>query len=142
MVKRDILQVQIEQIGKAIGHGLALLAGLDTAGNSLIVIDEVATVLDTEVDIDLKKWMGLEQEAFEKVLKEKLHDKESIIERLGDLLFETAKHCGPEGALRQHYLQKALWTFNYLNQVSITFSMDRLAKIRAIKEEQRSENRE
>jgi len=142
MVKRDILEAQIEQISKAIGHGLALLLGLDTAGNILTTIDELAAVLHTDVDIDLKKWIGLEQEEFEKVLKEKLHDKEPILEELGDLLFQIGRHCGPEGELRQQYLQKALWTLNYLNQVSITFSMERLAKIKAIKREQRSENRE
>lgn len=132
MIKRDIIQAQIEQLGKVLGKGLALVLGLKNEGNIIDVVEEIATVL-VEQDIDLKQWILLEQPQFEQALKEKMLDNEQVLEQLGDLLFELGKGCAPEGELRQQYLEKALWTFNYISQISITFSMERLMKIQEIK---------
>ena len=132
MIKRDILQAQIEQLGKVLGKGLALILGLKNDGNIVDVVAEINTIL-IEQDIDLKQWIALEQSEYEKALKEKLLDNEQVLAQLGDLLLELGKGCAPEGALRQQYLEKALWTFNYISQISITFSMERLMKIKEIK---------
>ena len=132
MIKRDILQAQIEQLGKVLGKGLALILGLKNDGNIIDVVAEINTIL-IEQDIDLKQWIALEQSEYEKALKEKLLDNEQVLAQLGDLLFELGKGCAPEGKLRQQYLEKALWTFNYISQISITFSMERLMKIKEIK---------
>jgi len=133
MIKRDIIQAQIEQLGKVLGKGLALVLGLNNEGNILNVVEEIQTIL-AEQNIDLKKWIRLEQLEYEKALKEKMLNNEQVLEQLGDLLFELGRGCTPEGELRQQYLEKALWTFNYISQISITFSMERLLKIKEIKE--------
>ena len=133
MIKRDIIQAQIEQLGKVLGKGLALVLGLKNEGDILNVVEEVQTIL-ADQDIDLKKWIRLEQSEYEKALKEKLLNNEQVLEQLGDLLFELGKGCAPEGELRQQYLEKALWTYNYISQVSITFSMERLMIIKEIKQ--------
>jgi len=132
MIKRDIIQAQIEQLGKVLGKGLALVLGLKNEGAILNVVEEVQKIL-ADQDIDLKKWIQLEQSEYEKALKDKLLDNEQVLEQLGDLLFELGKGCAPEGELRQQYLEKALWTYNYINQISITFSMERLMIIKDIK---------
>jgi len=132
MIKRDIIQAQIEQLGKVLGKGLALVLGLKNEGAILNVVEEVQKIL-ADQDIDLKKWIQLEQSEYETALKDKLLDNEQVLEQLGDLLFELGKGCAPEGELRQQYLEKALWTYNYINQISITFSMERLMIIKDIK---------
>lgn len=132
MQQRDIIQDQIEQLGKVLGKGLALILGLKSEGDIIDVLEQVTTTL-LEQEIDLKQLLQLEQLEFEQTLKEKFLAKEPILEQLGDLLFELGKGCAPEGELRQQYLEKALWTFNYINQISITFSMERLMKIKEIK---------
>lgn len=133
MQQRDIIKDQIEQLGQVIGKGLALILGLKNEGDILESIDQVAEVFDTELNLDLKKLMLLEQDEFQQVIEEKFQNFEEPLHHLGTLLFEIALHCGPEGELRQVYAQKALWTFNYLNTISATFSMERMEKIKSLK---------
>ncbi len=132
MQQRDIIKDQIEQLGKVLGKLTALILGFD-GGDILEGINQVVEEFDTELNLDLKKLIGLEQEEFKQSLKDKFQNFEEPLSQLGNLLFEIGNHCGPEGALRQQYLQKALWTFEYINTVSATFSMERMGKIGELK---------
>ena len=135
MQQRDIIQDQINQFGNVFGKGISRMLGRDNNEDILIVLEEVEKELSTELDIDLKKWLHLDQEAYEQVLKDRLNNHEQPLELLGTLLFEMGKSCGPEGQLKMQYLEKALWTYNYLHQQSSTFSLDRLTIINAIQKE-------
>ena len=133
MQQRDIIKDQIEQLGKVLGKLITLMLGLKGNGDILDNIQQVAEEFDTELHIDLNKLIALEQEEFQKALAEKFQNFEAPLEQLGDLLSEIGQRCGPEGALRQQYLQKALWTYEYINTISATFSMERMGKMSHIK---------
>jgi len=133
MQQRDIIKDQIEQLGKVLGKITALILGLKSDGDILGGLEQVAEEFDTELHIDLHKLIALEQLEFQKALAEKFQTFEAPLEQLGDVLFEIGNHCGPEGELRQQYLEKALWTFEYINTISSTFSMERMGKIGELK---------
>lgn len=135
MQQRDLIKDQIDQLGKVFGKGIARILGLDNNENVLTALEEVERELSTELNIDLKKWLNLDQEAYEQALKDRLTTHEQPLELLGNLLFEMGKSCRPEGMLKKQYLEKALWTYTYLHQQSTTFSMDRLTIINAIQKE-------
>jgi len=133
MQQRDIIKDQIEQLGKVLGKVTALILGLKSDADILGGIEQVAEEFDTELHIDLHKLIALEQTEFQKALTEKFQNFEAPLEQLGNLLFEIGQQCGPEGELRQQYLEKALWTFGYINTVSSTFSMERMGKMNEVK---------
>ncbi len=135
MQQRDLIKDQIDQLGKVFGKGIARILGLDNNEEVFKVLEEVEKELSTELNIDLKKWLNLDQETYEQALKDRLNNQEEPLELLGNLLFEMGKSCGREGMLKKQYLEKALWTYNYLHQQSSTFSMGRLTIINAIQKE-------
>ena len=135
MQQRDIIKDQIEQLGKVLGKLITLMLGIKGNGNIIGNIEQIAEEFDTELNIDLNKLIALEQDEFQKALAEKFQNFEAPLEQLGDLLFEIGQQCGPEGELRQQYLNKALWTYEYLNTVSSTFSIERMGKMSRVKNE-------
>ena len=134
MEQRDLIKDQIEQLGRALGKMVTLVLGMDNGGDILGIQKEVAATFDTELKLDFKKLIGLEQKEFQQTIKEKFQNQEAVLEQLSSLLFELGKRCGPEGELRQQYVEKALWTLEYVNSISDTFSMERLGKINIIKQ--------
>jgi len=134
MEQRDLIKDQIEQLGRALGKMITLVLGMDNGGDILKIQKEVAATFDTELKLDFKKLIGLEQKEFQETIKEKFQNQEAVLEQLSALLFDIGKRCGPEGELRQQYLEKALWTLEYINSISDTFSMERLSKINIIKQ--------
>ena len=132
MQQRDLIQDQIEQLGKVLGKGIAKILGLDGDQDILKILEEVQTELAAEVDIDLKKLVGLSQVEYELALEEKLKAHEKPLNKLGELLLLMGKGCAPEGELKQLYLEKALWTYTYLDSISSIYSIERLQKIKTI----------
>lgn len=90
MQQRDLLQDQIEQVGKVLAKILAKIVGIDAHVNTTSIIEVANEQLNTELDIDLQKLRILKKEELkEYLLNRKLNA--AHIETLSRYLIELGK---------------------------------------------------
>ena len=135
MEKRDYLMQQIEQLGQVLAQMLAFLLGIKNKGEAVLSLDEIRQTYRDQLDISIELVLETPAEDLIKVLTGKVEFLDSHLDKMGDILKETADlyhHADEEESARELY-KKALFIFEQLQASGSAFSMERMDKIGQLK---------
>lgn len=128
MERRDLIQDEIEQLGRVLGKMLAMLLGLKSRGKVNEGISVVQQELMTQLDIDINQLLKLSGDELTAYLKQWNLTSEHL-ETLSAILLESGRdevvHCDPEAVLR---LQRSAELLDIADVISKTASFERMAK--------------
>ena len=133
MIKRDLIQDEIERVGKAIGKILADFFDLKTEGKISEGIEVTNKALQTQLGIDIEKILTSSKEELLEYFQAQnftLKHQEQLI----DYLSELGEHFADIDADRAlNVLRKVLELYEVIDQLSATFSFERIHKEDKIK---------
>jgi len=135
MEKRDYLMQQIEQLGQVLAQMLAFLLGIKNKGEAVLSIEEVRQTYRDQLDISLELIQETPAVNIIEVLTSKVKHMDSHLDKMGDILQETADiylRAGDEQTARELY-EKTLVIFEHLQASGKSFSMERMTKIEQLK---------
>ena len=135
MEKRDYLMQQIEQLGQVLAQMLAFLLGIKNKGEAVLSIDEVRQTYRDQLDISLELIQETPADSIIEVLTSKVKHMDSHLDKMGDILQETADlylRAGDEQTARELY-EKTLVIFEHLQASGNAFSVERMHKIGQLK---------
>ena len=134
MIRRDYLQRQIDQLGKAMGKLLSDMMNLKEQGKTSLAIETVSQTLHTAVDYDLEALLEIPEENFLDKMRNDKKMKRYHIDTLADILYESAAAYEdldfPEKA--EALFRRAKILFEYLNETDTTYSFVRYTKVEKI----------
>ena len=126
MEKRDYLMQQIEQLGQVLAQLLAFLLGIKNKGEAVLSIEEVRQTYRDQLDISLELIQETPAGSIIEVLTSKVKHMDSHLDKMGDILQETADiylRAGDEQTARELY-EKTLVIFEHLQASGNSFSME------------------
>lgn len=131
MIKRDLLQRQIEELGKTLSKVIADLYDLKTTGKFGAAVEAASQMLSGQLDVDIGKLLGLKPENFLNKLKSNKGFSHENLEKLGDILLFFAE----EGSVydKEKLYGKCLTIYEFLEQDEKIYSFERRAKIAGVK---------
>jgi hypothetical protein len=131
MEQEDYLMRQINQIGRILGKILVDFIGLKNKGQVNIAIETTNTVLKDELDFDIQELIEIPSANFiNKLMTEKQFNNDCF-EKLAEILLLIADNT--EEKNRKVLYEKCLTIFEYLEEYSKIYSLDRQWKIEQIK---------
>ena len=135
MEKRDYLMQQIEQLGQVLAQMLAFLLGIKNKGQALLSLEEIRETYRDQLDISIELVLETPAEDLIEVLTGKVEFLDSHLDKMGDILKETADlyHLAGEVQSAEELYKKALLIFEHLHASGNAFSMERMDKIRQLK---------
>jgi len=133
MQQRDFIKEQIEQLGRSLGKIIAGFLGYKTQGTITQGIEITNQQLQSELDIDIEKLVGLNAEELKHYLESKqftdLH-----LDMLSEYLFEIGQSKSDQYEATVYY-QTAIRLIDLTASYSNTLTFDRM-KLRARVEEE------
>jgi hypothetical protein len=131
MEKRDYLMQQIEQLGQVLARMLSFLLGIKNTGQAALSLDEIRQTYRDQLDIPIELILETPAENLIEVLTEKVEFLDSHLERMGDILKETADiyHLASENESATELYMKALLIYEHLQASGNAFSIERMDKI-------------
>jgi hypothetical protein len=128
MERRDIIQDEIEQLGRVLGTILATFLGMKSQGKVQEGMEAAEQQLQSHLDLDVPKMLQLEGRDLIDYLQG-LRFTADHLEDLSAYLLESARDqladCDPEAVLR---VQKAMELLDIADELSKTASLERMGK--------------
>lgn len=132
MIKRDLLQRQIEELGKSLSKVIADLYDLKTNGKIAIAIDATSQTLSSQLDISIDKLLDLNQRDFPDTLKSNKGFSHDNLEKLGDIFLLFADEG--LGYDKSKLYEKCLMILEFIERDEKIYSFGRRRKIADIRE--------
>lgn len=132
MIRRDLLQRQIEELGKTLGNVIAGLYGHETTGKSGVTVETASHILNGQLDIDVGELLDLEPEDFLNKLNSNKGFSHENLEKLGDIFLLFADRDSIYD--RKKLYRKGLAIYEFLEREEKIYSFERRIKIAEIKE--------
>ncbi len=132
MLQKDYLLREIEKVGLILGYLRQKILGQVEKDSSQKQAYLIGETLSKELNFNLDNFLTLDLEDSLKYLENFKGFDNSNIELLANCLAE-AGFCSPV-KISQEYLQKALHLYEFLNQETKTFSLERVQNIQRIQE--------
>ncbi|MFK7982908.1 MAG: hypothetical protein AB8G86_23215 [Saprospiraceae bacterium] len=132
MIQRDIIQQQIEQLGRALGKVITGFLGLKSQGKVALGFEIANEQFKQELDIDIDQLLKMDKALLTDYLKDKpftsthLDEIAGYVEVLGDHQSDTAAKTNAFGT--------ALNLMELANEQSDVFDMNRQFKLKAIEQ--------
>ncbi|MEO8236108.1 MAG: hypothetical protein ABI549_11885 [Flavobacterium sp.] len=123
MGKEDHLTRQINQLGFVLSKILEMLVGTKNSDELSERVSEVNSKLKEKLDFNLEILDTISDENIIEFLIQKEGFNHSNIELFADILIKIDK---------EKYAKKALEIYNYVNQITATFSFERDLKIKEL----------
>lgn len=131
MIQRDLLQRQIEELGKMLGRVISELYGLEGKGNAGATIEIVNEALQGQLAMDIQKLIDLPRDDFINKLRKNTGFDHANMEKLADIFAYFADYdILPEKA---KLYKKCLAVYEFLENDEKIFSFERQNKIDQIK---------
>jgi len=126
MERRDYLMDQIHEIGLFLAKLMGLLQKKIEDEKQDVLQNEAKKALTVQFGWELEDLLFMEKAAFIGLMEESLLA-DSHYEHLSDVFHLLGDHALEHETLlrRELYYQKALWLLNYVDQHSVTYSMER-----------------
>lgn len=131
MLKRDLLQREIEQLGHAIGKIIAGLYRLDGDGSIDFRIQISRQQLKDQLDLDIYELINKPGTLFLDYLRSRPGFSHENMERFADLLLFYADN--DSGGLRKKFYEKCLAIYEFLEEDEKVYSFSRRAKIAEVR---------
>jgi len=127
---------QIEQMGQVLARLLSKLHGIRNKGKAGLSIEEIRQTYMDELDLPLELIMNAPTGAIIEMLTGRVKYLDSHLDKMGDILRETAGLCeiSGDGKSARNLYEKSLVIFEYLQSSSNSFSMERMIKIDELRE--------
>ena len=132
MIQRDIIQQQIEQLGRALGKIITGFLGLKAQGKVAQGFEIANQQFNSELDIDIEKLLGLEEDLLKDYMKDKPFTSEHL-EEIANYVEALAEHQS-DTAAKTNAFGCALNLTELANEKSEVFDMDRQFKLKAIEQ--------
>jgi hypothetical protein len=131
MPQEDYFKREIDKLGKILAKALSGLNGLKLEGRLPEGIEEINSVFQTELGIDLLALISLPEKEFLSFLliEKKLNNLQ--LELIADLLFESVSDQDPDTASK---CSKALVLYKAVTENESDYSINRRFKIEAIRQ--------
>lgn len=132
MQQRDILLDQIEQLGRVLGRILDEFLRLKSAGKISQGIGVTNEQFKTKLDIDINTIINLHKNDLKNYLEDKKLTAQHVeilaqyLKAIGESTINSDKNKGKK------YLEKAIVLFDISDELTATFSLDRMDKKREI----------
>jgi hypothetical protein len=136
MEKRDYLLRQIEQLGQVLALMLARLLNLKQVPPSGLSLEEIKQVYNNELDLTLDLILQTPKEEIIEILKSRIKFIDHQLEEMAGIISETADildSCGQTDEARDLW-EKSIYIFEYLQENTGTYSLERALKISRLKE--------
>lgn len=131
MIKRDLLQRAIDEMGKTLSKIITDLLDLKTTEQIGKVMTTASQDLNGQLTIDFVKLLELADEDFLNKLKLNNSFNHANIEKLGDILFLMAEKSSAYNKVNLY--TKCLTLYEFLEQAEKVYSFERRARIAKIK---------
>jgi hypothetical protein len=134
--KRDYLMQQIEQMGQVLAQLLAYLLGIKGRGSASLSLEEMRQQYDDRLNLPLDLILETPSENIIELLTGKVKYMDSHLEKMGDVLSETANRYSEAGDQEAalDLWAKALVIHKHLQETDKSFSMERMEKITLLQE--------
>ena len=133
MEQRDLIKDQIEQLGKVLAKILSNFLGMADKNNVSNGIETTNQQLKNELNIDIEKILSLAKEELKNYLST-LQLNEEHLETLSEYFEEIGiREIKTNKAKSKLYLEKAIELLDIANEISSTFSLNRITKKNEIK---------
>ena len=126
MIQRDIIQQQIEQLGRALGKIITGFLGLKTQGNVMEGFKIANQQFKNELDMDIDKLLALDKVS----MMDYLEDKPFTSDHLGQIAeyIEVLGDHQSDNAARTNAFGTAINLLEIANERSATYDMERQIK--------------
>lgn len=131
MNQDDYFLKQIDLLGKILGKILANLLNLKSQGEVKELMEITSQSLKSELDLDLNELLNISNSDLIKFLQEDKKFNNGHLEKIAEILFELGSVINNN--IKINVLEKSLTLFDYLNHTSLTYSLDRITKIKKIR---------
>lgn len=131
MKQDDYFLKQIDILGRVLGKIITDLLQLKSKGQIMDGIEVTSEALKSELDLDINDLLLIPTEKLIDVLQKKNKLNLDHFEKLAEILLLIGDEHKDEKKVQ--FLQRSLILFNFINNNSSTFSMDRMSKIERIK---------
>ncbi len=135
MIRRDYLQRQIDQLGRAMGVMVSKLLGIKSQGKTQEMVEMINQFIKQELELDLSELIRLDDDAFFHFLLKEKGLKDYHLEYLSEMLYNLGQEheLNDQPELATPYYQKALILFEHIENHSPTFDLIRSNKITDLK---------
>jgi hypothetical protein len=135
MEKRDYLIQQIEQLGQVLARMLSFLLGIKNKGEAAFRLEEIRKTYRDQLDLSIELVLETPAENLIEMLTGKVEFLDSHLDKMGDILKETADlyHLAGEEEYAPELYAKALLIYEHLQASGNAFSMERMNKITELK---------
>ena len=136
MEQRDYLMRQIEQLGQVLARALARILNIKQVPDGGLSIDEIREVFSDELDITLDIILETPKDEVVGILQSRIKFIDHHLDKMAELLAETAElyRNTEEAPIAQDLREKAIVIYEYLQDSSGAYSLDRVMRITRLKE--------
>lgn len=131
MIKKDLLQRQIEELGKALGMVVSKLYRIEGSGDLESVIKVSVQELKTKSDLDIQKLLDIPSENFIKTLGARKDFNHDNLDQLANLFLLFADKTTVYDQRKLY--EKSLVILDFLENDEKVYSFERRSKITEIK---------
>jgi len=132
MIQRDLIQQQIEQLGRALGKIITGFLGLKSQGKVALGFEIANEQFNQELDLDIDKLLGMDKGLLADYLKDK-HFTSSHLEEIAEYVEVLGEHQS-DNAVKANAFGTALNLMELANEQSEVFDMNRQFKLKAIEQ--------
>ena len=130
MIQRDIIQQQIEQLGRALGKIITAFLGLKSQGKVAEGFQIANQQFNSELDIDIDKLLGFDKTALADYFSEKPITSDHLVQ-IADYVTVLGEHQS-DTAAKTNAFGCAYNLVELANAKSDTFDMNRQFKLKEI----------
>jgi len=132
MIQRDLIQQQIEQLGRALGKIITGFLGLKSQGKVALGFEIANEQFNKELDIDIDKLLGMDKALLSNYMKDK-HFTSSHLEEIAEYVEVLGEHQS-DNAAKTNAFGTALNLMELANEQSAVFDMNRQFKLKMIQQ--------
>ncbi len=132
MIQRDLLQQQIEQLGRAIGKIITGFLGLKSQGKVALGFEIANEQFNKELDLDIDKLLGMDKVVLSDYLKERQFTDVHLVQ-IADYVEVLGEHQS-DNAGKTNAFNTSLNLLAIANDKSEVYDMNRQLKIKEIEE--------
>ena len=132
MIQRDLIQQQIEQLGRAIGKIITGFLGLKSQGKVALGFEIANEQFNQELDIDIDKILGMDKVVLNDYLKDKPFAEGHLVQ-IADYVELLGEHQS-DNVGKANAFNTSLNLLEIANEQSAVYDMNRQFKVKAIQE--------
>lgn len=132
MIQRDIIQQQIEQLGRALGKIITGFLGLKSQGKVGLGFEIANEQFNQALDLDIDKLLGMDKGVLTDYLKDKPFTSTHLVE-IAEYVDILGEHQS-DNAAKANAFGTALNLMELANEKSDVFDMNRQFKLKAMEQ--------